>query len=615
MPAAGSRWRPSKIEEPVSTPSRPSASASSGSGGSGTAIPGTGGGANTSRKAKLQVGPWFPAPYNIEEPYINILHASQVRWTGGDLSTQQLYDQGYLDKKTGLPVKLPSGKTLTTDVYFPAGTNNALSTYWDGEWVLDWTGDADVTMLYMPKELMRRVGKNRVEFTRDAAGKRTPYHAAVMVTRLKGPLTSLRLYRKANEAAQTAGKIFNPKFTAAVTKYDVVRTMDLQAQNSSGITSIDENATMASTFWANASWKSSKRTNHPVRSAPIEAMFALAMESNTSLWFHAPITLGMPVSFYDPSVMREKDDQWAGQWRGVARARAPEIVASAEWDRYADAFVKALIESGYPADRPVYATLANEVWNFAGHYFQTTQYAWGIGEAYAPKLNTTSPTARHGYGILMARWKLAVDGALKRAGRKQNIVYVMEGQAGWTESTTIALDSAKKYLESRGEKWASHAPGFGVSVASYWAAKWEVFLPKDAWPQAIASDPKGTATRFAEFIRINPAPYGVKWAVEAAQKHQKAAAGFGVPFIGAYEGGSHLEKPSYVDAGWYKDFLWGEKGAAINRANNDAFAKAFPGVILSNYGLAGSTGGQPWFEGPYGAENPYARSWAPYLRP
>ena len=30
---------------------------------------------------RIQVGPWFPFPSNLEEPYINLLHASKVSWT------------------------------------------------------------------------------------------------------------------------------------------------------------------------------------------------------------------------------------------------------------------------------------------------------------------------------------------------------------------------------------------------------------------------------------------------------------------------------------------------------------------------------------------------------
>jgi hypothetical protein len=64
---------------------------------------------------------------------------------------------------------------------------------------------------------------------------------------------------------------------------------------------------------------------------------------------------------------------------------------------------------------------------------------------------------------------------------------------------------------------------------------------------------------------------------------------------------------------WYAGFVWGAEGGRVNYEVNRAIADAFPGFILSNYVLAGPPGGQPWFEGLYGADNPYERSWEPFL--
>jgi len=98
------------------------------------------------------------------------------------------------------------------------------------------------------------------------------------------------------------------------------------------------------------------------------------------------------------------------------------------------------------------------------------------------------------------------------------------------------------------------------------------------------------------------------------RQNKAEGAKFGVRLIGAYEGGSHLERPAFVDKDWYREFIWGEQGGRVNEAVNRAIAKAFPGFILSNYVLAGPMGGQPWFEGPYGADNPYEQSWEPFMR-
>ena len=84
--------------------------------------------------------------------------------------------------------------------------------------------------------------------------------------------------------------------------------------------------------------------------------------------------------------------------------------------------------------------------------------------------------------------------------------------------------------------------------------------------------------------------------------------------IGAYEGGSHDIKPANIPAGFYNSYLWGPEGARVNMAVNDALVAEFPGIILSNYVLAGRVGQQPWHDGPIGEHNDMQRSWEKYLR-
>ena len=112
-----------------------------------------------SKPPLMQVGPWYPATFNIEEPYINIIHASPIEWSGDDKNTQELLDAGIIDPKTGLPTELPNGKTLTTGVYF-TGPSDMQKAHWDGEWVLEWEGSADLSLLYLPKELQWRSSSN-----------------------------------------------------------------------------------------------------------------------------------------------------------------------------------------------------------------------------------------------------------------------------------------------------------------------------------------------------------------------------------------------------------------------------------------------------------------------
>ncbi|MEO1137261.1 MAG: hypothetical protein AAFW68_11755 [Pseudomonadota bacterium] len=554
-----------------------------------------------------QINPWGSAPYNIEEPYLNIIHASRMRWHGDGWKTQDLLDRGVINPHTGIPKVLPDGKWLTSELYM-TGNSPAMAMQWDGEWILDWEGDADLWIAHLPRDMQWRT-KNRIEFTVDHKRGRTNL-VAIQIRRIKGELSNLRLYRKEHAARVEAGELFNPEFVSAIARYDIVRTTDLQSASTALIRSVDELPGPEAPFWGNAAWGSQDRVRHPYRSAPVEAMMALAMEADVALWTTVPITLGNPLDFHDPSVVRPENTYWAGAYRAQSRGRMAEILASEEWDRYADHFVAKLIETGYPEERSLYVTIENEVWNFAFQYFAAVQYAMAIAEGVGPALGHNDGNHRWGYGVVSARWKLALDAALERAGRRQNVIYVIESQAGFIFTTPPALQGAKSWMEAQGETWADHAGGFGVSVASYWG---------DVSAYEAAKDAKDVET-FTNAVAEHLLTGGEKAAGSLQQvlynfrAHANFAAEYGVKFIGAYEGGSHLYNAEDVPDAYYDAFIWGEDGARVNRAVNDALAAEFPGIILSNYALEGPRDA-PWFEGFAGDDNPYKRSWEPYLRP
>ncbi|MFC2953094.1 hypothetical protein ACFOOP_14235 [Marinicaulis aureus] len=567
----------------------------------------------------MQVGPWYPATFNMEEPFINLINASPVVWEGGGMNTGEIVAAGLVDKKTLLPTQLPNGKWLNGGIYFPANSPE-MNLHWDGDWVLEWEGDADFWIDYLPREMQWRESKNRIVFTRNFKRGKTLDHSRIQIRGLNGPLKSLKLYRKENEEAVKAGKIYNPAFLKGIAGYDIVRTMDIQSANSATIRSVDDLASMETAFWAATDWGNATgepqfKYPSPVQGMPIEAALRLGTESGKMIWFQAPITLGAPQTLFDSRPEDGRIDIWAARFSDAAGADAVNVIESEEWDVYADAFVEALIASGYPADRPLYVSLANEVWNFGGQYFLTTTYAQRMGWGLAPWLGIPKHNGlREGYGALMARFKLAVDGALERAGRDQSITYVVEGQAAYVELTGAALRGAKAYMDKKGERWAEHAPGFGVSVASYWG------YHEGLTESGI--DPSDLDALEDYFLNGSDRLLGTRANVLKLFRGAAAqGAQYGVKLIGAYEGGSHFTRPCKtwdpnrgcveyaMTTAQYREFQWGERGGRINYEINKALADEFPGVILSNYVLAGPPGGQPWFEGPIGAENPYARSW------
>jgi hypothetical protein len=560
-----------------------------------------------SKKPLLQVGPWVAAPFNIEEPYANIIHASETRWSCGDLETAELYEGGYISRKTGLPLAKPSGCTLKTSVFFSVPHNSGLMPHWDGDWVVDCESDGrvELNLLYFPADNIKRRKPCRIEFTRDAENNVTPYHMAVEVKRLDAPMTALRMYRKENEAAVNSGKIYNPRFIAAVAEYDVIRTMDLQEANRSGIRSVSDLAGPDAAHWGNLSWQSGKNLKQPFRSMPISAVFALGVEADTALWVHAPIMLGSTIDIYDEAIYDADIGKWLKNISSAVTSEAKTAIASDEWDKYADAFVGALVASGYPTDRTLYVTVSNEVWNFAGQYNLTSRYAGALGEGLSAEIG--GGDFRTGYGAAMARWKLALDAALSRAGRDQALIYVVEGQAAAAGTSDEALRAAKAWIEGQGEEWEAHSHSFGLSVASYWGS---------SHYSKAGVDPNDLAA--LEKWQLEGPPQHVAtlaWILAQFRAHADVGRRYGVPLIGAYEGGSHFDRPDQMDRQKYREYVWGEYGGRINELVNEAIAEAFPGVILSNYVLAGPQGGQPWFEGPLGDKNPYNDSWRAYLRP
>lgn len=577
--------------------------------------------------AKLQVGPWVPTPANVEEPFINIVHASGISWQNDDWSAEELFDAGHIDPNTGMLTSFPAGVTsLYTTVFFTAGDKS----FYHGDWVLEWDGDATMEMEFVADELERPVGANRVEFTRS---EETPFHARIRVTRLgPGGITGLRLFRASNEAALDAGQIYSAAFVENVRRADVVRTMDLQEANRAYIHRLDQVAPMTEYFWNNYGVGSASFAPH--RSMPLEAVAALGVEADVEIWHHAPMELGVPVDFTDPSIFSDNLETWSVNVANMTAANITAILASPEWDNYADAFVAALASAGYPESRPLYTTLSNEVWNFALQYHLSTRYAWAAGEAYGG----SSWSYRHGYGVFMGRWMLALEAALTRAGRNQNVVYVVEGQAANLDTTRQALTGMQTYIEDEGRTWTDFTAKIGVSVASYWGGRgyYHFFEDLDGatlealharFASEIANDPVDFARRFADFYLNGPDDViaSKAWVLKRFEEHNAVSADFGVTVIGAYEGGSHDDAPEFFREtygpssellfDWYENYMWGTQGARVNNDINDALAVAYPGIILSNYVTVGPTGGQPWFDGAEGENLPMQVSWTKYHRP
>ena len=592
---------------------------------------GTGGGdatnsANT-RTHKLQIGPWFAWKTSFDEPYINVVRTAQSDWNWGDIWPNDLYAMGALDPDTALPTRIPRKAQGLALRGLLAHTGHFV-----GEWVLEWEGDAEV-WLGGPAMNKRKVGRNRIEF------RRTVHHLGGVDINVRwideGGFKNLALYRKEYEALHKAGKIFNPKYLAEIAKYDVVRTMDLQEANRSFIRSIDQLATMETASWANIEYASSpghlgdeRRSWHKRRGVPLEVVFALAVETETELWAHAPLQLGAPRGLNEVA----GDPQ---RLRAEIVERADEILASPEWDRYADAFVAALIASGYPADRVLYTTLDNEVWNSAGHYRASQQYANAIGIA---ATGADDYVWNEGYGRLMAKWARTLDAALERAGRTQNLVFVVESQTAWVRISETVLTQMKADIDAAGGDWSDYSSRSALGLTNYWGGGcwYEGLFPginkhdnkalHAAFGEALAADPAALAARLkeCEFSGSERIVGTLPWVMKNWEKHKAVGRSFGITQVHAYEGGCHSTRPSFMSdqhgrhgealRAFYDEFMRDGDAAELNDKVMDALIAAFPGSVLANYAMTGVLGSQPWFDGFYGEETTMQASWARYDR-
>ena len=200
--------------------------------------------------------------------------------------------------------------------------------------------------------------------------------------------------------------------------------------------------------------------------------------------------------------------------------------------------------SQYPETRMLYIGLGNEVWNFGGFGFRRqTHYADGIGAAI---LGESGNHNRIGYGALTARLMLALDAAFERAGRDQTRIHVIESQAANHYGTWQALDFARRHIEQEGRDWSDFAPRMGVSIASYWGGNWTDQMSVPEWQAIIASDPVGAAGKRADYLIDGPAHIvGTRsWVLRQFERHNAQAEKFGLKVIGAYEGGSHDNRPA-----------------------------------------------------------------------
>ena len=582
------------------------------------------------RSYQVLFGPGYASSFNLDEYYLNRAKLLSPEWRYTINGKRYFYDEikmrGYIDEQTNLPISSPIGTSSITAGNILANYQE-FAEYYSGDWVFEWDGTAEVNLNGVPKNKISRKSKNRIEF------EITPHTAnniAVTFKNLRdGGVKGLRFFRREHEDLLRAGNIFTPDFLAQASRYDIIRMMDNFHTNSSPIRSWSQVATLDSHTWGSLDTRrDGRRSEKPFYGSPYENHFRLGVETGQKIWTHIPLEIGSPIYHYDAQIFNASFTKTVENLRDEISAKAEDILASSEWDHFAENFLTRLVQSGYPEDRPLYIEVGNEVWNFAGGFAINTHYAWGIGAG------TANPDRheplRWGYGQLTGRWIEAFENAQEKAGVSYNIVYVVGTHRNNGSRTRAALAGVKNYLERNGIDPANIMPRVGVAVTNYWGHRPDIangtFVsgkgdPLNLLIKAATTEPDVLSARVFNHYINGSGPGSVAWIVEAWRKNKEIAENYGAFFIGGYEGGDHFnitqkklrENPEFSE--WRREFSLEGPGADITKAVNDALIAEFGnGIVIADFGGASPfTASGPWNGEHYSSDNRRKSIWESYL--
>lgn len=509
--------------------------------------------------------------------------------------------------------------------------------------VIEWDGDGDVGIGICQGDATRP-GPRRIDFV-PAPTERARCYLNVTRINAADPARNFRVYYKSNEARVRAGEVFSPQFLALARRYKVLRFMDWMQTSSNPARLASQIKSDAAVRLSNAPSEFESETGDAsmgLYGVSPRLQFRLGREADAAVWTNIPPFLGADAE--GVRLLFAKTPPAGVDVKAAAKARARatfrQQIASAEWDRYADRLVAAMIAENYPVNRTVYIELGNEIWNFAYSFnLASNWYTW-IGDA----LYGRDWEFRKAYGYMSGRVAEAISAALSRAGRSgQRWTLVIAGFAVNPDTTTQALIGYRQYFTDKGVDPASWLARAGVSVASYYgdgfdptrsafaplAARLGVRDRTDAYKQAVLAeikrDPMAAARKVADDIVNRLIPK----AARDRSEHAAIARRNGATFIGDYEGGDHengldydgdvfAKDPDYQ--AMMKEIRYGAEGERITRAWLEAMKTSEPDAMIANYfgpSTAARPGGygNPWEDGYYGEPDGRSRALDAVLRP
>lgn len=563
--------------------------------------------------------------YAYDEPFLNRALLMGNQWTAQNdwpdqttMGPGALKAGGWLDPVTLLPRAVPPGfSSLRSGLFRGRASEDPAS--FSGDWAVVWEGDADIGIELGCAATQKKIGRNRLEFFCKAGEPWT----RLKVTRI-GPqgFRNLQVFRADEEAALKAGQVFRPQFLAAMRRYRVLRSMDVQNPMMAGARSVDRMATKANAHWgADPGYNPDGFPMGP----PVEALFDLAVAADAALWMNVAGPIGAPPEL---DTVAATGPNRTGV-RAAAYAHAAEIVASPEWDRYADEIVRSLIASGYPETRALYVETGNEVWNDANPFWYGRDYFHGIRDWANDRKPVAGYGAMVGAGFMEARFAVALDAALARAGRKQAVVFILACQHANTATCDGVANGFRHYFGWAGIDPAPFLAHAGLSTATYFQDGVSKLFPgataeeKTAtWLAAIKADPQGTATALTDWYLKTDQCCTIPYLVRMRRAQRAIAAKAGIAFIGDYEGEAHetafaplRDNPAFRD--WYFN-VWmdGPEGERLTREWAKALLTDDPEAIVSAFVVIGRREiVHPWLDGLYGEATGRRRALEEFLRP
>lgn len=434
---------------------------------------------------------------------------------------------GWFDPASMRFVQMPSSGNIRLGPVrggFVQGAGN----FYAGKWILDWQGDGDLTITG-GAGAMTRVSANRIEEDYDPAA----HGIASPIVRIKrigpGGVWNIRYYRASHEALLNAGEVFDPRWLADASRFDVFRPMDWTGVNS------DRELFAADRPPANRPFYEDGRV-------PDAILVRAAIQSGAELWLNAPGLLGCPPAV--AAIVRDTSQPMSTRI-AAAKMAFDQVMASPEPLHWARAIVAELNAQGYPLTRRLLVELDNEVWNINFH--ASTNFHAGIGQAVAARFPGLAPTMRTGYGYRSAQYAAAFAQALAEGGRGGQVwTMVLAGQTFDPRKTIEAVAAVPAF---GGPEPLSR---YGVATTNYlfggfqWHPENRLFgaaLDQATWRQQwlaeLAADPAALSKRITDYMlaptagRANIA-YFIAKTLENKAEGEKA----GIRWIGNFEGDS-----------------------------------------------------------------------------